>query len=111
MPTQLPSFSLPTAGATRTQNAYSFPSGRPTLLCFVKEDCPTTRISMHLLQKAFEEFSAGVHIVALAQNVNVDLVLTEQFSMTPPFLDESPLHASYAYEIETVPPLVLATPA
>jgi len=110
MPTQLPSFSLPTAGATRTQNAYSFPSGRPTLLCFVKEDCPTTRISMPLLQKAFEEFSDGVDIVALAQNGDDDLVLTEEYSMTLPFLDESTLNTSYAYEIETVPTLVLATP-
>ena len=82
MPTQLPSFSLPTAGATRTQNAYSFPSGRPTLLCFVKEDCPTTRISMPLLQKAFEEFGEEIDIVALAQNGDDDLVLVEAVSYT-----------------------------
>ena len=65
---------------------------------------------MPLLQKAFEEFGEEIDIVALARNGDDDLVLVEEYSMTLPFLDESTLNTSFAYEIETVPTLVLATP-
>ena len=105
----LPNFSLPTAGATRTQNAYSFPSGRPTLICFVKEDCPTTRIAMPLLQKAHEVFGENIDIVALAQNGEDDLVLAQEYGLEMPLLDDSNLTTSFAYDIETVPTLILAS--
>ena len=105
----LPNFSLPTAGATRTQNAYSFPSGRPTLICFVKEDCPTTRIAMPLLQKAHEVFGENIDVVALAQNGEDDLVLAQEYGLEMPLLDDSNLTTSFAYDIETVPTLILAS--
>ena len=105
----LPNFSLSPAGADREQNAYSFPSGKQTLICFVKEDCPTTRTSMPLLQQAKEIFGENIDVVALAQNGEDDLVLVQEYGLTVPFLDDSRLNTSYAYEIDTVPSVFLAS--
>ena len=92
----LPNLSLSPAGADREQNAYSFPSGKQTLICFVKEDCPTTRTSMPLLQQAKEIFGENIDVVALAQNGEDDLVLVQEYGLTVPFLDDSRLNTSYS---------------
>ena len=105
----LPNFSLSPVGAEREQNAYSFPSGKQTLICFVKEDCPTTRTSMPLLQQAHDIFGENIDVIALAQNGEDDLVLVQEYGLTIPFLDDSTLNTSYAYEIDTVPSVFLAT--
>ena len=48
MPSVLPAFSL----ADMAGEDWAFPTGAPSLVCFVKEDCPTCNLVMPLLQSA-----------------------------------------------------------
>src|SRR3970040_2091796 len=102
--TALPGFSLlDSRGVER-----SFPTGRPALLCFVKEDCPTCVLSMPLIQAAHEAFHGAVDVLVVGQDAEGNAKLIERFGLTAPMLDDSALKVSYAYEIDTVPTVILA---
>ena len=51
---QLPAFLLEDAAG----RAVSFPSGRATLICFVKEDCPTCGLVVPLLEAFHRAYGA-----------------------------------------------------
>ena len=83
----------------------SFPGSRESLVCFVKEDCPTCREVMPVLAafaRAFEQV-LDIHVVGQTEAGNA--VLEEDFK--PPFslLDDSTLKVSFAADIDTVPTL------
>ena len=107
MTNTLPPFSLAdTAGAN-----FAFPAGptrtaTPTLLCFVKEDCPTCNLVMPLLQALHD--SGDVTVLAPGQTAEGNLVLAERHHLTLPLLDDSILKVSFAYDVETVPLVLLA---
>lgn len=102
--TDLPAFSLvDSRGLERF-----FPTGRPALLCFVKEDCPTCVLSMPLIQAAHEAFHSAVDVLVVGQDAEGNAKLVERFGLTAPMLDDSALKVSYAYEIDTVPTVILA---
>jgi hypothetical protein len=102
--TTLPTFSLPDLeGQTR-----AFPTGRPALLCFVKEDCPTTGMSLPLIEAAHGAFSDAVDVWAIGQDGPGNAAFVENAGLTLPMLDDGPLRVSYAYDIDTVPTLILA---
>ncbi|GAB4330877.1 MAG: hypothetical protein Kow0010_15920 [Dehalococcoidia bacterium] len=100
----LPSFSL--AGAAG--NSRSFPTGRNALVCFVKEDCPTCRLSMPLIEAAHAAFGAHLDVLVVGQDATGNATLVDDFGLTAPVLDDSALHVSYAYDIDTVPTVILA---
>src|SRR5580704_6116014 len=103
---KLPDFSLKDfAGAQR-----SFPSGRHTLLCFVKEDCETCKMTMPLIEAAHNAFASGMDVLAIGQDAEGNAKLVEQFRLTTPMLDDSALKTSFAYGFDTVPCIILATP-
>lgn len=99
----LPKFQLPDGGHERR-----FPSGRDTLLCFVKEDCPTCRLSMPLIREMQERYGESVDIWAVGQDAAGNAVLIDEFGLPGPMLDDSALKVSFAYQIETVPTIILA---
>lgn len=101
---QLPPFTLPTA----TEQAHSFPTGRHTLLCFVKEDCPTCQLSMPLIQSAQDAFGDRVDVLAIGQDEAGNAKLVHDHGLTMPMLDDSALHVSFAYDLDTVPTVILA---
>ncbi len=103
---QLPAFSLADGGG----QARAFPSGRPTLLAFVKEDCPTCGLSMPLIQSAHEAFGEAVDILAIGQEAEGAAILVERHGLTAPMLDDSDLRVSHAYDLDTVPTIILAAP-
>ena len=104
MTENLPEFSLRDAAS----KAYSFPSARLTLLCFVKEDCPTCNLSMPLIEAAHRAFGTQVDVWAIGQDVVGNATLVKRHGLTLPMLDDSELRVSFRYNIETVPALVLA---
>ena len=108
MPTTelLPPFQLEDDSGTEL----AFPSGRNTLLCFVKEDCPTCRISMPLIQQLGEAFKDRLDLWAVGQDALGNAVLVDDYGFTSPMLDDSELKASFDYGIETVPTVILADP-
>ncbi|OAI43125.1 hypothetical protein AYO38_02830 [bacterium SCGC AG-212-C10] len=88
--------------------AHVFPTGNPTLLCFVKEDCPTCGLSMPLIQAAHEAFGDRMDVWAIGQDAEGNAKLVERFGLTVPMLDDSKLAVSFAYDLDTVPTVILA---
>ncbi|MEM9623692.1 MAG: TlpA family protein disulfide reductase [Pseudomonadota bacterium] len=85
--------------------AVSFPGKRQTLVCFVKEDCPTCREVMPVLGAMHAALSEHVDVHVLGQTEAGNAVLEQEFA--PPFsiLDDSSLKVSFATDIDTVPTL------
>jgi hypothetical protein len=100
----LPAFELDDADGMRRR----FPSGRHALLCFVKEDCPTCALSMPLIEAAQGAFGDGIDVWLVGQDADGNATLRRRFTPSAPVLDDSALHVSYRYQVETVPTLVLA---
>ena len=102
--TALPRFTLAdSGGATR-----AFPTGRPSLLCFVKEDCPTCVLSMPLVEAAYRTFGEAMDVWAIGQDAEGNAALEERFNLTIPMLDDSKLAVSFKYDLDTVPTIILA---
>ncbi len=105
MTESLPHFSLDDAdGAART-----FPSGRHALLCFVKQDCPTCLLSLPLIEAAHVAFGGAVDVWVIAQDdAMTRAAMAEVHGLTLPLLDDSALAVSFAYDLDTVPTIILA---
>ncbi len=101
----LPPFTLQTASGL----ASTFPSGRMAVLCFVKEDCPTCGLSMPLIEAAYRAFCDGADVWAIGQDAPGNATLVERHALSLPMLDDSALHVSYAYDLDTVPTIILAS--
>jgi thiol-disulfide isomerase/thioredoxin len=88
---------------------HSFPAGRPTLLAFVHEDCPTCNIAMPALGAA-AKLLAGPQLAVLTvgQDSQGNSKLVERHGYHGPMLDDSALKVSFAFDIETVPTVILA---
>jgi thiol-disulfide isomerase/thioredoxin len=102
---KLPSFSLNDLSGAE----HRFPTARPTLLCFVKEDCPTCRLTMPLIDAAHRAFASRVNVVAIGQDAEGNAKLAKDFRLGAPMLDDSALKVSFAYDLDTVPTIVLAS--
>jgi hypothetical protein len=101
----LPAFSLrDDTGADR-----SFPSGRAALICFVKEDCPTCNVVMPVLDSLERAFGDDVDVLVAGQTQIGNKLLKQRYRLGWPLLDDSSLKASFAYDIEVVPTLILAS--
>src|ERR1700733_9705861 len=103
---KLPEFSLTDLAGAH----HRFPSGRNALLCFVKEDCPTCQLTMPLIEAAHTAFASTVDILAIGQDADGNAKLVSSFAMTAPMLDDSALKVSFAYDLDTVPTIILAAP-
>ena len=86
---------------------YRFPSGRPALLCFVKEDCPTCGLSMPLIEAAHSAFGEAIDVWAIGQDTPGNAVLVERHGLTVPMLDDDALGVSFTYDLDTVPMVFL----
>jgi AhpC/TSA family len=104
MPDSLPSFSL----TDQHRRAHSFPGGRPALLCFVKEDCPTCGMTMPLIEAASQALRDEIDVVVIGQDAAGNALLIERHWLTAPMLDDSDLKISYGYNVEIVPTIILA---
>ncbi len=101
----LPAFTLEAASGP-----LAFPTGRPALLCFVKEDCPTCGLSMPLIEEVHRAFGDEVDVLIVGQDAEGNAVLVERHGLTAPMLDDSALHVSFAYDLDTVPTVILVDP-
>lgn len=105
MTTTLPPFSL----ADMSGRNFAFPqeqrAGKPTLLCFVKEDCPTCNLVMPLLQTLHD--GGDLDVLAPGQTADGNRTLIERHGLSLPLLDDSILKVSFAYDVETVPLVLL----
>ena len=86
--------------------SYSFPTGKRTVLAFVKEDCPTCNLVMPLLNAAGSN-QEDTDVLLVGQTSDGNELLQTNHSLTVPLLDDSTLIVSFAYELETVPHIFL----
>ena len=101
---ELPAFLL----QDDTGAEYTFPAGRRSIVCFVKEDCPTCNDVMPVLEAVFRDLGDQLDVRIAGQTVEGNRTLTERHGLTVPLLDDSKLAVSFAYDIDTVPSLFVA---
>jgi hypothetical protein len=99
--------SLPTFSLRDVQGReHSFPTGRPALLCFVREDCPTCGLTMPLIDAVHGAFSGAVDVLSVGQEGNE--ILVDRHRLSVPMLDDMAVKTSFAYNLEIVPTIILA---
>jgi thiol-disulfide isomerase/thioredoxin len=83
----------------------SFPGTRDSVVCFIKEDCPTCREVMPVLSAIYEAFADSIDVCVIGQTNDGNATLDAEFS--PPFslLDDETLKVSFSADIDTVPTL------
>lgn len=99
MPEVNPSFSLPDPGGLPRR----FPGGRPSLVCFVKEDCKTCNLVMPVLEAFHRAFGARADILLVGQSASGNAILKERYALTAPILDDSDCRVSFSWDFEIVP--------
>ena len=100
----VPPFSL----ANLAEEQVSFPGGRKSIVCFVKEDCPTCREIMPVLDAMGGALDASLDFHVIGQTAAGNAKLNEEFQPGFSILDDSTLKVSFATDIDTVPTLVLS---
>ncbi len=88
--------------------ARGFPAPGITLLCFLKEDCPTCQLTLPVLERVHAELGDSASIWAIGQDPDGTANLLSEHGLTMPLLDDSELKVSFDYDIEIVPTVVLA---
>ena len=102
--TTLPPFSLTDLEGSQ----HSFPTGEQTLLCFVKEDCPTCNLVMPILESAHQ--NSATNVIVVGQTAEGNQILAKNHSLQVPLLDDSKLMVSFEYDLETVPHTFVVDP-
>ncbi|MDA1074974.1 MAG: redoxin domain-containing protein [Proteobacteria bacterium] len=90
---------------------FSFPGDKPSVICFVKEDCPTCNEVMPVLEAAFRSFGSAVSVLVPGQTLEGNAKLKKTHSLSVPILDDSSLKVSFAYDIDTVPSMFISDAA
>lgn len=100
----LPAFQLADAEGA----GVTFPAGRRSIVCFVKDDCPTCHLAMPVLDALHGAFGDEVDFFVAGQTADGNRALGEVFAPGFRILDDSSLKVSFAYDIDTVPSLFLS---
>lgn len=87
----------------QSSNAVSFDGESDSIVCFVKEDCPTCNLIAPILERIHQTNSATILLVG--QTVEGNKLLIDRHGLTVPVLDDSKLAVSFAYDLEFVPHL------
>jgi len=88
----------------------AFPAGRETLLCFVKDDCPTCQLTLPLVEAAHRRFGELADVWLIAQDDDGGRAIASRLEGRIPVLDDSGLGVSVDYDLDTVPTVVHASP-
>ena len=84
----------------------SSPQDESALVCFIKEDCPTCKEVMPVLDAFFEHYGEHMPVQVIGQTLEGNRALTSAFSPSFSILDDSELRVSFAADIQTVPTLL-----
>lgn len=101
MPNAVPPFSLHSLGGQDV----SFPGSRDSLVCFVKEDCPTCREVMPVLTALNDAFATKMDVHIVGQTSAGNETLQRDFNPSFDLLDDSTLKVSFGADIDIVPSL------
>ncbi len=92
----------------RTGESLDVPTDRPTLLCFLKDDCPTCQIALPILDAFHRAYGEHIDIIAIDQSDPSDggVYVDQKTDIT--ILDDSRCKTAFDYDIETVPTLIFS---
>ena len=89
----------------------SSPQNEGSLVCFIKEDCPTCKEVMPVLDALYDQFAAQLPLQIIGQTQAGNVALAKEFSPAFSILDDSALQVSFSADIETVPTLLVVDAA
>lgn len=84
-------------------HAHVFPSDKPTLLFFAKEDCETCNLAAPLIEHFHKAFGAHANVWLIGQSTDGNKTLKTRHALTLPILDDAALKTSFAWNFEIVP--------
>lgn len=90
-----------------TGSEHRFTPGERSVVVFVKEDCPTCNEVMPVLAALHRAFGEELPFHVVGQTRDGNRRLVERFAPGFPILDDSTLQVSFAWDVETVPTVVL----
>jgi len=99
MTTDAPPFAL----QDMTGEARRFPSNRPSLIAFVKEDCHTCNLVAPLLETFHRAWGEAADVWLVGQTADGNEILKDRHGLTLPILDDSALRTSLAWAFDIVP--------
>ncbi len=92
-------FSLPDLSGQSRQ----FPSERPSLIAFVKEDCATCNLAAPVLEAFHQAWGEAADVWMVGQTADGNAILRDRHGLTLPILDDSALRTSLAWGFDIVP--------
>lgn len=84
-------------------HAHVFPSDKPTLLFFAKEDCETCNLAAPLIEHFQKAFGAHANVWLIGQSTDGNQTLKTRHALTLPILDDAALKTCFAWDFEIVP--------
>src|ERR1700759_2652607 len=85
---------------------HAFPSGRTSVLCFVREECETCHLSMPVIEAVHRAYGSAIDLWVVGQEENEKL--RDQHQLSVPILDDTALAVSFRYQVQIVPTIILA---
>lgn len=99
MNTKKPDFSLNDLAG----NAHNFPLQRPSLICFVKEDCGTCNTAGPVLGALHKAYGDAVEVLLISQSGDDTAIFAARHELTMPLLDDRTCKTAFDWDIESVP--------
>ncbi len=94
-----PSFELTDLdGETR-----AYPASKPSLICFVKEDCETCNTAAPVINVFHATYGDKANVWMISQSADGSVILKDRHGLNLPILDDSDLKTSFAYDFNIVP--------
>lgn len=88
-------------------NAVAIPSSGGSIVVFLKEDCPTCKQALPVVNAAAIAQATDPLIVGIGQSAAGNQALVDAGLVKFPLLDDSTLHVSFGADIEIVPTLLV----
>jgi len=86
-----------------TGKAHRLPQERPSLICFVKEDCETCNTAAPVLEALHGAYGSEMAVLLVAQSGEANAVFADRHGLTMPVLDDTACTAAFEWDIESVP--------
>ena len=84
---------------------HCFPGKRPSIICFVKEDCETCNTAAPVLAALHDAFDGVMDVVLIGQSGAENEVFAKRHGLRAPMLDDADYKTSFQWDFEAVPAL------
>ena len=85
--------------------ARRFDPAERSVVCFVKEDCPTCTEVLPVIEKLRAHFAGHLPFLVIGQDPAGNRALEQRFDLAAPLLDDTELTVSFDWELDIVPTL------